>query len=138
MATVNGKKAVNGKRRSGRNAQKERKWRGLITEQRRSGRTVRAFCENRGVSESLFYYWRGQLEGVGGEKSGESGRKTKRAKAGAVLAPVVIVDGPEDDPAERAAPIEVVLHRGTTVRVPAGSTREHLAVVLSALEETQC
>ena len=152
MTTANGKATGNGKakRRSGRNAEKERKWRRLIGEQRRSGRTVRAFCKARGVSESLFYYWRGRIEGVGGEKSEKSekstksetseqrGRKTKRGKAGAVLAPVVIVDGPEEDPAERATPIEIVFGEGTTVRVPASSTREHLMLVLSVLEESQC
>ena len=143
MATVNDKKTANGKakRRTGRNAEKERRWRRLIGEQRRSGRTVKAFCDARGVRESLFYYWRGQLEGAGGEEiatSEEGGRKTKRGKTGAVLAPVVIVDGPEEDAAERAAPIEIVLNRGTTVRVPTGSTREHLALVLSVLEESRC
>jgi len=149
MTTANGKTTENGKakRQSGRNAEKERKWRRLIAQQRRSGRTVKAFCEARGVSESLFYYWRGQLEGAGGqksekseksEKSGESRRKRKRAKTGAVLAPVVIVDGPEEGAGERATLIEIVLNRGTTVRVPAGSTREHLTLVLSVLEETRC
>lgn len=143
MTMANGKTTENGKakRRSGRNAEKERKWRRLIAQQRRSGRTVTAFCEARGVSESLFYYWRGQLEGAGGEKSEKSehrGRKRKRAKTGAVLAPVVIVDGPEEGAGERATLIEIVLNRGTTVRVPAGSTREHLTLVLSVLEETRC
>ena len=140
MATVNDKKTANGKakRRTGRNAEKERRWRRLIDEQRRSGRTVKAFCDARGVRESLFYYWRGQLGGAAGETSETSGRKTKRGKTGAVLAPVVIVDGPEEDAAERAASIEIVLNRGTTVRVPTGSTREHLALVLSVLEESRC
>ena len=143
MATVNDKKTANGKakRRTGRNAEKERRWRRLVGEQQRSGRTVKAFCEARGVGESLFYYWRGQLGGAAGEGSegsDTSGRKTKRGKTGAVLAPVVIVDGPEEDAAERAAPIEIVLNRGTTVRVPTGSTREHLALVLSVLEESRC
>jgi hypothetical protein len=149
MTTASGKTTGNGKakRRSGRNAQKERKWRRLIGEQRRSGRTVRAFCKARGVSESLFYYWRGRIEGVGGEKSEKStksetskrsGRKTKRGKAGAVLAPVVIVDGPDESAGERAASIEIVFGEGTTVRVPVSSTREHLTLVLSVLEETRC
>lgn len=143
MTTTSGKTTGNGKakRRSGRNAQKERKWRRLIAQQRRSGRTVKAFCEERGVSESLFYYWRGQLEGVGGEKSEKSEgkrRKAKRGKAGAVLAPVVIVDGPDESAGERAAPIEIVFGEGTTVRVPVSSTREHLTLVLSVLEETRC
>ena len=80
MAMVDDKKTANGKRRSGRNAQKERKWRGLIAEQRRSGRTVKAFCETRGVSESLFYYWRGQIDAAGGEK--EAGGSQNGARRG--------------------------------------------------------
>ena len=128
---------VNGKRRSGRNAQKERKWRGLIAEQRRSGRTVKAFCDARGVSESLFYYWRGQIEAVDGGKGG--GRKGRQGKAGAVLAPVVVVDEPSDESKGRtSAAIEIVLDSGTTVRVPADSTREQLTMVLSSLEQVEC
>ena len=123
---------VNGKRRSGRNALKERKWRGLIAEQRRSGRTVRAFCRTRGLGESLFHYWRGQIE-LRDRARGD------RPKAAPILTPVVVVDGPSDDSKGRAsAAIEIVLKEGTTVRVPADSTREHLATVLSALERAGC
>ena len=33
-------------------------WRNLIAEQRSSGLSVRRFCEERGVSDSSFGYWR--------------------------------------------------------------------------------
>ena len=50
MATVNDKKTANGKakRRTGRNAEKERRWRRLIGEQRRSGRTVKGVSATQG------------------------------------------------------------------------------------------
>ena len=54
-----------------------------------------------------------------------------------MLAPVVIVEGPGDNSRDgQSTPIEIVLGEGTTVRVPASFTREHLALVLSVLEES--
>src|SRR5664280_3637420 len=37
------------------------KWRGLISEQSQSGQTVKAFCRDRGVRDSLFYDWKKRL-----------------------------------------------------------------------------
>jgi hypothetical protein len=36
-------------------------WRGLISEQKRSGMTVQRFCETQGLKEQSFYYWRKRL-----------------------------------------------------------------------------
>ncbi|NLF29342.1 MAG: hypothetical protein GX591_00480, partial [Planctomycetes bacterium] len=43
-----------GKQRDGR---LETRWRGILSEQERSGLGVRAFCRGKGVRETAFYYW---------------------------------------------------------------------------------
>src|SRR5260370_35578585 len=37
------------------------KWRGLVSEQRQSGQTVRAFCHDRGLRDSLFCDWKKRI-----------------------------------------------------------------------------
>ena len=39
-------------------------WAKLIRQQRRSGRTVEAYCAQRGLAESTFWYWRRRVEVV--------------------------------------------------------------------------
>jgi len=114
--------------RSRRDDSKERKWRGLIERQRRSGQSVRAFCRSRDLHETSFYYWRREIglrdrETAGGQvptsaagntssaaeitspvsaKTCSNAGKRESAKAGrrasGLLAPVVFVDEPQDAP----------------------------------------
>src|SRR5947209_19442240 len=39
-------------------ARRREDWKQLISEQKQSGLTVKAFCEKHGVGEALFYSWR--------------------------------------------------------------------------------
>jgi transposase-like protein len=41
-------------------ARKLVKWQSLFLEQEQSGQSVAAFCRERGVGESLYYYWKKQ------------------------------------------------------------------------------
>lgn len=41
--------------------EKHEYWNKLIAEQKASGRTIRAFCQERGVSDHCFYFWRNRL-----------------------------------------------------------------------------
>jgi hypothetical protein len=55
---------------------KQAKWRSLVSEQEESGQRVAAFCRARGLSESLFHYWKKRLKqaappAVRGSTSGE-------------------------------------------------------------------
>ena len=43
---------------SGGPARRREDWQQLISEQKQSGLTVKAFCEKHGVGEALFYSWR--------------------------------------------------------------------------------
>ena len=42
--------------------QKHEYWRKLIAEQEASGQTIRAFCQEQGVRDPSFYYWRKRLQ----------------------------------------------------------------------------
>jgi len=44
--------------RSKRSVERERSWRLLVAEQRRSGESIRAFCGRKAISEPSFYAWR--------------------------------------------------------------------------------
>jgi len=145
-----------------RDGGKERKWRGIIDEQRGSGQSVRAFCRSRGLHETSFYYWRreiglrdreaagGQVPPAAAENTSPVSGKRESTKAGrrtsGLLAPVVFVDEPQDAPGDAydrvpcdaASAIEIVLDGSTTIRVPRHSTREQLAAVLDVLEQSRC
>ena len=45
-----------------RDVAKERFWREVIGEQAGSGQSVRAFCRERRLTESAFYFWRRELK----------------------------------------------------------------------------
>ena len=45
-----------------RDGSKERRWRAAITEACSSGQSVREFCRQRRLKESLFYAWRRELK----------------------------------------------------------------------------
>jgi transposase-like protein len=42
-------------------AEQRQLWRELIAEQKKSGKSIRAFCQEHGQKEHLFYFWRKQL-----------------------------------------------------------------------------
>jgi transposase-like protein len=42
--------------------QKREYWSNLIAEQEASGQTIRAFCQEQGVRDPSFYYWRKRLQ----------------------------------------------------------------------------
>ncbi len=44
-----------------RSAEKESQWQDLVDRQAESGLSVRAFCEQEGVSEKSLYFWRREL-----------------------------------------------------------------------------
>ena len=72
-----------------RDAGKEKLWRAAIAEARSSGQSVREFCRQRRLKESLFYAWRRELKTRDGETTEKSGfvelvRPAGRAEASGV------------------------------------------------------
>jgi transposase-like protein len=47
-----------------RRAEAEAKWRGLVTEQEQSGKSVAEFCRERGIARSKLYFWRQRCVGT--------------------------------------------------------------------------
>lgn len=128
-----------------RDAAKERYWRRTVGEQRRSGQSIRGFCRGRGLAESAFYFWRGELARrdrplpprrrsrlphAANRRGSTTGprRISGGHAAAATLLPLTIFSktGP-------SAPLEVMLPDGVVLRIQADAPRELLTWVLGIL-----
>jgi transposase len=109
----------------GRDPAKERRWRMLVAEQRRSGLTIAAFCLDRQLAVSAFHYWKRELRTRDAER-----RSTRPA---ARFLPVMLADAPTASPAHSASLLELALPSGEVLRVPAGFDPVTLAQVLAVL-----
>lgn len=119
-------------RRGERNRAKERFWRTMLRQWRRSGLSVRDFCAERELSEPNFYTWRRTIA----ERDRQARRRRQgdrhgtRAVGQPVFVPVHVVE-PTAPPA-----LEVVLGGGHLVRVPADFDAATLRQLLAILQET--
>jgi transposase-like protein len=115
-------------RRGERDRGKERFWRRMLRQWRRSRVSVRAFCAEHGLAEALFYAWRRTIH----ERDHETRGDTLRAQddpacsTPPLFVPVSVV--------ETAAPLEVVLARGHVVRIMPGFDPATLRQLLAVLE----
>ncbi len=96
------------------------KWRDLISEQSRSGQTVRAFCDDRGLRDSLFYDWKKRIRD--GEALEFVEVKVKGASERGKAEP------------EQHRGIEIRLNNGRSLLVEAGFDASHLRALLAVLE----
>jgi hypothetical protein len=96
-------------------------YRGILREQEASGRSLRAFALERGLSPWTLYGWRGRL--------GRSRRRRRegRGEEGSFVAVDVVGQ------ARPASEIEVVLSDGVRVRVPRDVLTERLVELVRAL-----
>jgi hypothetical protein len=117
-----------------RDLKKESRWRKLVSAQQRSGQTVRHYCQEKGLTESAFWFWKRELARRDAEEptrhpGGQSSqRRNGRARPVPSLVPVTI--GPA---LPHATSIEVLLPHGASVRVAAGCDEATLRMVLAAL-----
>jgi transposase-like protein len=96
------------------------KWRGLVSEQGRSGQGVTAFCRERGFCASQFFAWKKRLS---------------QAAAGQFVEVQVVGAGAAAQPtAAQSRAMEVRLGGGRCVLVEPGFDAGHLRAVLAALE----
>lgn len=116
-------------RRWQRDRGKERFWRRMLRQWRRSGQSVRAFCAEHGLAEALFYAWRRTIQERDRETRGDALRSRDHAACSVppLFVPVTV--------AQTAASIEVVLARGHVVRVPPGFDPVTLRQLLAVLDE---
>ncbi len=94
------------------------RWRGLVSEQADSGRSVSAFCRERGLAASQFFAWKKRLSQAAAGQFVEV--QLVRAPAQTVLSP--------------NCAIEIRLDGGRRVFVEPGFDAGHLRAVLAALE----
>jgi transposase-like protein len=97
-------------------AEQRQLWHELIAEQKKSGKSIRAFCQERGQKEHLFYFWRKQLA----------------PPAKAVRFALVETNG--GLPREK---IEIVLNSGEKLRLAPGADAATLRMVLAVLREAR-
>jgi hypothetical protein len=90
-------------------------WRDRISEQKRSGLSVRRFCKEQGLGEHSFYAWRKRLRG-------QQPVRFALVERAAVL----------PEPATEAS-LELVLASGERLRISAGVDATTLCTVLEAL-----
>jgi transposase-like protein len=91
-------------------AERREEWRRRIGEQEQSGVSIRAYCQQHGIAEHVFYGWRQRLRRD--ERVSFALVKTKPSK-------------------EEAHPIELVLMTGERLRIP--SEEAILGMVLRVL-----
>jgi len=90
--------------------------------------SVRAYCARQQLSEPSFYAWKRTLQ--------QRGLLPKAANANSHTPIFVPVSLPQSNPI--AAPLELVLPTGLTVRVAAGFDADTLRQLLALLREQPC
>ena len=103
-------------------------WRKLIAAAVRSGRSIRAFCQERKITESQFYAWRRRLNGDRGSA------RPAGAMSGATFA---LVQEPGVTP-EPAAGVELVWADGRRLRIGPGADAVTIRTVLAVLDPERC
>lgn len=126
-------------RRGQRDRRKERFWRQVLRQWRRSGQSVRAFCAAQGLTEPSFYFWRRTLT------QRQQARRQPRPASESARRPR-LHDGDSPDGGQPtfvpvrvlapAAALEVVLGCGRVIRVPADFDAATLRQLLVLLEQT--
>jgi hypothetical protein len=109
-------------------AEKARYWQRTISEAARSGMSIRAFCRQRRLRESQFYWWQHKLRA-----SRQAG--TTRPSGNGRPASFALVS---DEAGGTDAGIELVLGDGRKLRIRRGVDEETLRAVLAALEQPRC
>jgi len=121
-----------------RDLAKERRWRRLLQQWRRSGLTGRDFCSHNSLSEPCFYFWKREIA-----RRDQEERTPARAATGAALpsnAAVMPAFVPVrlDAAAPATVGLEIVLSGGRLLRVRSGFDADELRRLLAALEAPSC
>ena len=126
-----------------RSRKARRKWQRLISEQGRSGQSVAAFCRERELCASHFYWWKKRLRAAGPEARCTPLTKFVEVK----LTPAVPERGGRgpgrgrksgataaDPPPGGDGRVEVVLRNGRSLRVGPGFDAAHVQALAAVLE----
>ncbi len=107
-----------------RGADAEARWRGLVSEQAVSGKSVAAFCRERGVPASQMFSWKKRFREATAGKFVEAAVKPQLESAPTVTT--------------RGSAIEVRLTGGRSLVVEPGFNASHLRALLAVLESQAC
>ena len=140
-----------GRPRGSRDPAKERHWRRMVRQWRKSGLSVREFCDWQGLSEPCFYAWRRELAkrdreaaaavpGIGRSRGGRPVKQNGPSRtAVAEFLPVqVVADGGRDAVGNSSGPdgIEVHLPGGVRLMIRSGCDRALLRDVIACCAGT--
>jgi transposase-like protein len=124
-----------------RDGAKERFWRRVVGRQGRSGRSVRDYCRQHGLSEPSFYAWRRELRRRGGRRVSPERRPAaggaNRRRAAPLPAKFVPVRVAEELVSPSAA-LELAFPSGAVLRWPAAFEPAAVVAVVSAWERLRC
>jgi hypothetical protein len=125
---------VMARRRGERDRGKERFWREMVGRWRRSGVSIRDFCDAHGLSEPSFYAWRREIakrdEQARERPARTSARSARRPEGGLpAFVPLRVT------PTEPAPALELVVGAGHVVRVAPGFDAPTLRSLLAVLAE---
>ena len=110
-------------------AERARHWQRANREATRTGMSIRAFCRQRRLRESQFYWWQRKLRAGGG-----AGTALRPSGDGSPASFALV----SDEAGATDAGIELVLGEGRKLRIRRGVDEETLRSVLSALEPPRC
>jgi transposase-like protein len=107
-------------------------WRQRIAAAARSGRSIRAFCREQGVTEGQFYAWRRRLN----RKA--QGAAPQRIRAAAEMTGATFALVHEATTTPEPAGVELVWTDGRRLRIGPGVDAMTLRTVLAVLEPERC
>jgi hypothetical protein len=121
-----------------RDPAKERYWRRLLGQWRRSGLTGRDFCAEHQLSEPSFYAWKREIARRDQERTVGAQAATRVSAPPRPAAAALPAFVPVTMATPVASTLEVVLSDGRLLRVPAGFDADTLRQLLAVLEERPC
>ena len=107
-------------------------WRTLIAEAARSGSSIRAFCQARGVTEGQCYAWRRRLNRQA------QGTAPQRIRTAAEMTGATFALVHEAAAIPEPAGVELVWTDGRRLRIGPGVDATTLRTVLAVLEPERC
>jgi len=115
-----------------RSLEKEAFWRKILARQRRSGLSVREFCQGEGVSEGSFYAWRRELlKRDAATPDVEDNRDTERR----LVRVKVVSDGETVWPTQTPNMLEILTPEGLTLRFDARTRPETVAALVDVITQ---
>ena len=128
----------------GRDLSLERAWRKRMRQQERSGLTIRQFCQQEGLVDHQFSWWRSELKRRAIKSRGRTKNRTKSTKPAqrkqTIKRSATTAAGflPVHVESSLMPSVEIVLDEPPRIRVTRGFDAELLREVMLAVEQVGC